>query len=289
MKKTIFSAAVCAVITSNVFAGPFGDLGKTLNAFDSSAPEVVEGNIPEGQDLLPIIYRYTHDEVVLGEKIIAATVTLNVANPLEDVYEIESEEYFKYGIGNQCQASVYTVKKVDGKFQVVTSSVLTYSADKKCNKTGEPIAGSAKKMNANSKNVVAALEEMFGKTKDDEYKKWEEAVYSDVDIYRSAAKFAPNRIKAKKWYDSHPLEGKTVEIKFAASGIKESKKQGYSYELSGMLWGTIDTIVHFYSNNDEYADLKTGSAVTVKGKVSEVRYSPERAREFRIEAIHVAE
>lgn len=289
MKKLLFAAATCAAIMSNVFAGPFGDLGKTLSAFDSSAPEAVEGNIPEGQDLLPIIYRYTHDEVAKGEKIIAATATLKVANPLEDAYEIETEEYFKYGIGNQCQASVFTVQKVDGKFQVVTTSVLTYSADKKCNKSGDPIAGSAKKMNAYSKNMVAVLEEMFSKTTGDEYKKWEEAAYSDLDIHRSVAKFAPNRIKAKKWYDSHPLEGKNIEIKFAASSIKESKKKGYSYELSGMLWGTIDTIVHFYCNNDEYADLKTGSAVTVKGKVSEIRYSPDHAREFRIEAINIVE
>lgn len=289
MKKTIFYAVFIAAIMSNVFAGPFGDLGKSLNAFDSSSPEAEEGNIPEGQNLLPIIYRYTHDEVGKVEKVIASTATLKVANPLEDAYEIETEEYFKYGIGNQCQVSVFTVKKVDGKFQVVTTSVFTYSADKKCNKSGEPIAGSAKKMNAYSKSMVAVLEEVFSMTTGDEYTKWEEAAYSDLEIYRSVAKFAPNRIKAKKWYDSHPLEGKTIEIKFAASSIKESKKKGYSYELSGMLWGTIDTIVHFYSNNDDYADLKNGSAVTVKGRVSEIRYSPDHAREFRIEAINVEE
>lgn len=292
MKKTLLVIGACIFFISNVFAGPFGDIANNLNAIASSnatSSDVFEGNIPEGQDLYPIIYRYTHDEIVKADKVVDAKIVLKKANLIEDEYQIGSQVYFKFGIGLQCQDSVFTVKKDGDKYKVITTKFETYNVDKKGKQSGDPITANIKTMNANSKNVITGIDNTFNNTKDDEYKHWEDLAYSDIKIQCNLGEQAPNRLKAKKWYTAHSLEGKDVELNFTFIDIKETKKTGYAYEVAGLLVGNPEVLIYFYSNNDDFIDVKSETVVPIKGKVSSVKYSGEYEVDYKIKAIMIDE
>ena len=102
------------------------------------------------------------------------------------------------------------------------------------------------------------------------YKSLEKKAYSDLQLQIIAGKQAPNKLKAKKWYENHPIEGEEVDVVFNFYSLAESDNSEYAYVLSGLKDLTVITV---YSNNDNYIDYVEGSKVTTKGVVNKVRYS----------------
>ena len=114
------------------------------------------------------------------------------------------------------------------------------------------------------------LKVCINKIGEEDYKTLEKKAYSDLQLQIIAGKQAPNKLKAKKWYENHPIEGEEVDVVFNFYSLAESDNSEYAYVLSGLKDLTVITV---YSNNDNYIDYVEGSKVTTKGVVNKVRYS----------------
>lgn len=289
MKKILCFIGTCIVCMSSIFAGPFGDLAKTINSFDSGAADTFEGNIPEGQDLFPIIYRYTHDEIQKSDKIVDAAVTLKEANVLENAYTVHTALYFKFGIGYQCQETIFKISAEGNKFKVVTTYMVNFNVDKNGKRTGNDIPAATKSMNINSQNVVADIEKSFSTTKGEVYDHWADLGYSDLSIQIDVGKYASNKLKAKKWYEKHSLESKKITLNFMFMDINESSSDGPAYRLSGLLAGAPEVLVSFYTDDDKFLDAKNGATYEITGTVKKVEYSSQLTNEYKIRSLEIVE
>lgn len=289
MKKKLLFVCAFFILTCSIFAGPFGNLASNLNSLNSSDIKAEEGTIPMGKELFPIVYRYVNDVHEKTGKVVDMKVVLDRANVIENEYIISTYLYFKAGIGYQCQKSVIIVNGDGNKFSVLTNSLVNYNVNKKGEQSGDIIDAAKKSYNVNSKNYVSMIESYFSATSDEDYKKWEEAGYSDLLIQCKVGEQSPNRLKAKKWYNSHPLIEKETSINFYFSDIKESKKAGYDYELSGLYANNLEVLVCIYTNNDEYIDTKEGTVLHITGKITDVKYSGEYEKDYKIKSICIEE
>lgn len=289
MKKFLSFIGTCIVCMSSIFAGPFGDLAKTINSFDSGAADTFEGNIPEGQDLFPIIYRYTHDEIQKTDKIVDASVTLKEANVLENVYTVHTAIYFKFGIGYQCQEAIFKISAEGNKFKVVTTYMANFNVDKNGKRKGDVIQAATKSMNINSKNVVTDIEKIFSTTKGEVYDYWADLGYSDLSIQINVGKYASNKLKAKKWYEKHSLENKKLDFQILFVDINESTLDGPVYRLSGLLIDEPEVLVYFYTDDDKYIDAKVNETLKLTGTVTKVEFSSQLSTEYKIKSLEVVE
>ena len=289
MKKFLSFIGTCIVCMSSIFAGPFGDLAKTINSFDSGAADTFEGNIPEGQDLFPIIYRYTHDEIQKTDKIVDASVTLKEANVLENVYTVHTAIYFKFGIGYQCQEAIFKISAEGNKFKVVTTYMANFNVDKNGKRKGDVIQAATKSMNINSKNVVTDIEKIFSTTKGEVYDYWADLGYSDLSIQINVGKYASNKLKAKKWYEKHSLENKKLDFQILFVDINESTLDGPVYRLSGLLIDEPEVLVYFYTDDDKYIDAKVNEILKLTGTVTKVEFSSQLSTEYKIKSLEVVE
>lgn len=289
MKKFLCFIGTCIVCMSSIFAGPFGDLAKTINSFDSGAADTFEGNIPGGQDLFPIIYRYTHDEIQKNDKIVDASVTLKEANVLENAYTVQTAIYFKFGIGYQCQETIFKISAEGNKFKVVTTYMANFNVDKNGKRNGDIFPAATKSMNINSKNVVTDIEKIFSITKGEVYDHWADLGYSDLSIQIDVGKYASNKLKAKKWYEKHSLENKKLDFQILFVDINESTLDGPVYRLSGLLIDEPEVLVYFYTDDDKYIDAKVNETLKLTGTVTKVEFSSQLSTEYKIKSLEVVE
>lgn len=289
MKKFLCFIGTCIVCMSSIFAGPFGDLAKTINSFDSGAADTFEGNIPEGQDLFPIIYRYTHDEIQKTDKILDASVTLKEANVLENVYTVHTALYFKFGIGYQCQETICKISAEGNKFKVVTTYMANFNVDKNGKRNGDVIPAATKSMNINSQNVVTDIKKNFSITKGEVYDYWADLGYSDLSIQINVGNYASNKLKAKKWYEKHSLENKKISLNLMFIDINESTIDGHAYRLSGLFASDPEIQVSFYTNDDKFLDAKTKTVFEITGTVKKVDYSSQLTNEYKIRGLELFE
>ncbi|MCQ2249291.1 MAG: hypothetical protein MJZ50_09795 [Treponema sp.] len=289
MKKGLLGAIIFSLFTWSAFCGTFTDLGNMVNSVGGSKTvDVVESPIPDGRSLLPIVYRYTHDKVIKDEKILDTDSKFIKVNVINDTYDILTKLFFKAGIGVQCQEAEIIVKKVEGNYSVTTVTICTYAVDKNGKQNGDVIEGTAKKKNNFTKNVVSTLDELF-KCSDDEYKHWEEMANADMGIQASVEKAPQNKIQKKRWYEEHFPVGKEIELNFYFVTIVESSKKGFAYELKGLLADSPETVVHFYTNKEEYVDKAEKTAFKIKGTITKVVYSPDTSPKFKMESIIIEE
>ena len=122
-----------------LFAGPFGDLSKTLNSFDTSKSETAAGTLPEGKEILPILWKYAYDEPVLEGKVVGFTAKLTKLNPIENEYVFVQDVIAKVGLGLQDQQSQVRIIQNGNSFSVETLSFKIFSVDKSGKKNGDAI------------------------------------------------------------------------------------------------------------------------------------------------------
>lgn len=289
MKKISCLWITFTLLVVSVFSSPFGDLAKTLNSFDTNPAEAAEGTFPEGKDVFPIIWKYVNDEPVLADKVLGFTAKINKYNVIANNYTFTQQVIFKFGITLQMQESVINVSQEGNKIKVQTTSMINYGVDKNWKKITDGTENQRKALEQNSKNVLQSFIDTASKLSDDDYKQWEEKAYCDIWVQQSVSSQAGNKLKAKKWYNAHPIEGKQVSIPCIFADIQESKNDKYAYMLGAVVGMENPILIHFYSNNDSYIDLKENQSMVISGTVSNVVYSDEYSLEYCIKVITIEE
>ncbi|MBR5096014.1 MAG: hypothetical protein IK094_02780, partial [Treponema sp.] len=170
MKKIIGVAFAFVVAASALFAGPFGDLAKGIGSLDMSKTEPAVGKLPDGRDVLPVIFKYANDDSTPDKRVIDSYVKFTDMNPVDKEYSFVQGVVFKFGVALQKQESEVTVKQEGGGFSVVTLSMITVNVDKNGNETGKPVSNPTSTLNKNSKNIAGDIEKMAKALSDDEYK-----------------------------------------------------------------------------------------------------------------------
>ena len=291
MKKLLSVLAVLTICTS-VFAKSSGfvDLSKGLKDLDMTKVTEVTAVIPEGRELFPIIWKWTHNEIPVGGKVIAANYHLDIMNVIDDEYQITSKVYTK-SIGTTCYETVLEVTGDKKTFTVLVKKYVAYGVDKNGNKTGDTLEQSKSQMNSQAKGFADGFSNALTSLSEEEYNQWCNAAYYNLETQNSIKRYAANKLKAKKWYKKYPLEGHSISITFLFTDIKESKNSGFEYELGGLYGLDKPILVTVLSNNDDYIDLKSESSLTVTGIVKKVDYTGEysTSTSYGIETIVIAE
>ena len=289
MKKISCLLVAFTLLVVNVMAGPFGDLAKTLNSFDTNPAEAAVGSFPEGKDVFPIIWKYVYDEPVLADKVLDFSAKFNKYNVIANTYTFTQQVIFKFGITLQMQESVITVTQEGNTIKVQTSSMINYGVDKNWKKTTDGTENQRKVLEQNSKNILQTFTETVTQLSDVEYKSWEEKAYSNIWVQQSVALHAGNKLKAKKWYNAHPIEGKQININCFFADINESKNDKYEYVIGAVVGTEKPIIINFYSNNDSYIDLIENQSMTIAGTITKVIYSSEYSSDYCIDSLIVEE
>ena len=274
--KKIFGFAAAVLMASALFAGPFSDLGNSLSKFGGTQTSPVSGTVPEGKDILPILWKYAFEEPVYTKPVVGFFVVFQSINPTENTYVFDQAVIFKFGIGLQRQDSRVIVKQDGQSFTVQTEKMATYSVDGNGDPKTDPIQNPAKSCNTNSKNIVNDFQKTAKSISADDYKKWSDEAYYNLLTQTEAAATATNKLKAKKWYSTYNMEGQRVKGRILIGSIDESKKPGFAYLVQGIakeIEVPKDTIVNFYTNNDSFVDAKTGDFIDIAGTCKKVEFS----------------
>ena len=178
---------------------------------------------------------------------------------LNDVYKIKMRVISKIAIGHSCEESWAAISKTDKGFLVNIENYKTYA----CNPDGTSIG-----------DFTAADAQML----------------TNLSAYCDVAQTAANKLKSKKWYNEHPIEGLPVSGKYYFWGIDESKTPGFAYELNFAFFDKNMKPYFFsvLSNNDSYIDLKEDTAVNINGVIRSVSYS-DFGNEYKVSKIVIEE
>ena len=288
MKKIIGLMVVLGLGASLFAAGSgFGSLSKNLKALDGTKVSAATAEIAEGRELFPIVWKWTHNEIPVGGKVVGAKYNLDKMNVFDDVYQITTEVYMKGLVGQLvCQESVLEVTCENNTVSVLTKKMVQYNCDKNLKRTGDIIEEQKSTMNAQAKSFAEGFAADSKNLSDDDYNTWCEAAYYNIKTQLSISDYAANKLKAKKWYEKHSLVGKTVEFTMLFTDLKESKTKGFEYEAGGLYGLTPITVL---SNNDDYIDLKSESNLRIKGVVKDVHYSGDYDTKYEIKWITIEE
>ncbi|MCM1320531.1 MAG: hypothetical protein NC041_03190 [Bacteroides sp.] len=297
MKKILIVAVVCSLFTS-AFAKPsslldsFNSLNKSVNALTNAKSEAVVVSLPQGKEILPALWFFTHSEIQSNnDKVIGQVAKLTKINVLDNNYELSYKLYYKSGITLNSQESVFAISSDGQNLSIQTLSMKNYTVDKNLNHTNSGADSTVKSMNKNAQDFAETFKTILSSFSDEEYQKWSDAALYNFDVQLGVAQYAANKLKAKKWYDAHPLADKEIALQFMFTSIKESKKEGFAYELSGLCGGVDDIVfVTVYSNKDEYIDTKDNQELKVKGIIQKAEFSnSDFDKDYRIKHIYVEE
>ncbi|MCR5171778.1 MAG: hypothetical protein K6B73_02800 [Treponema sp.] len=296
MKKVI-AVALAAFMSVSVFAGPLGNLGKSLLSLDEAKPAT--GTLPDNVELLPVVWNLLYAEPAEGDKTTRQIKNFEKLDVINNEYLFTQVLIFKFGLGLQGQETTIKITGSENNFTVETLDMRTYNVDnngkkeilKKSARVSEQNPKSS--WTKNSANVAKELEERAASLKKDGYEQWLEKATYNLTVYAAVGRFSANRLKAKKWYGEHPIEGKKVEkLPFFVSNIDESKKEGYAYKLEGMsvLNKAEDMpFITVYSNNDAYIDLKDDQFIEISGTVEKVNFSSDFEKDYKVKSIVITE
>lgn len=273
MKKKLLTILVLSAITSTVFAASsgLGSLVKSLNALDNTKAEPGVVELKENRDLFPVLLELTKKDLpITDDKTVSYKLSFESFNFISNSYIMKTKEIYKFGIGLQCKDVKYSITCNNNSIIVDVLDSCSYSVNRLGEQSTEKISDSMKVKNQYGKLFSELLKVCINKIGEEEYKSLEKKAYSDLQLQIIAGKQAPNKLKAKKWYENHPIEGEEVDVVFNFYSLAESDNSEYAYVLSGLKDLTVITV---YSNNDNYIDYVEGSKVTTKGVVNKVRYS----------------
>lgn len=100
MLKRFFVTVFFSLILTNAFCGSFSDLEEVLSS--TRGIDSLEISIPEGRSLLPVVYHFTQESPIKGDKIIESRSKFIKANVKFDYYKILTRTIYKGGSGLHC-------------------------------------------------------------------------------------------------------------------------------------------------------------------------------------------
>ena len=298
MKKILM---IMMLAVSCVFAARADELGNLIedigdiftnisNAKNKLVPAV--GKIPENRELLPFVMDYVNTK---NPDLVAGDVKFLLLNAIDDEYVISQYAVVKYKLTYIRQESVVAIKGESGKLYISTQKIMNYQSDKDGNKKDKGTVSGNKTMNTMNEMFLNVFNKKFSSWTDEEYeRKYKESI-TNFDVLNSVSHYSPNKLKAKRWFANHSLDGETFSLSFVFADIAESTMDGYAYKLGGFIPGTTlykelePVLVSFFSNNDDYIDLQTGTPIKVMGKVVKVNYSSDFDSKYQITSIDVVE
>lgn len=287
---TLTMEAVCAPKGS--LSDSYSTIVKGINALDSTEVKPVEIEIPEGKDLRVALWAYSHDDVATGDRILKCDISLPVCDVINNVYQLKQQLYYKAGKSGRTiswQEVIVDFKVEDNKAYAQTKVYRTCSVNNKLQRQTDWIDHKNKDKNSFSEAIGKTMTNLLNELNDD-YEMWNEKSLYNLEVQNFVGLAASNKLKAKKWYAVHPLEGKEIEVTFIIANIDESKKTSYSYEIGGV-YGIENTVLtKVYTNDDKYIDMNENEMITVKGIVKKVRFSDsDFSTEYRISSIEIEE
>lgn len=298
MKKVLMIMMLAALCTFTTCADEWGNLIENLgdvftnisNAKNKVVPAV--GTIPENRELLPFVMDYVNTK---NPDLVAGDIKFLQLNAIDDEYVISQYAVVKYMLTYIRQESVIAIKGEGDKLYISTQKIMNYATDKNGNKKDKGTVSGNKTLNTMNEMILNDFNKKFSSWTDEEYeRKYREAV-TDFDVLNSVSHYSPNKLKAKKWFTNHSLDGETLSISFVFGDIAESTMDGYAYKLGGFIPGITSykdlepILVYFFSNNDSYIDLQAGTPIKVMGKVVKVNYSSDFDSKYQITSIDVVE
>ncbi|MGI0529139.1 hypothetical protein [Treponema socranskii] len=298
MKKILMIMVLSVSCMFAVRADELGNLIENIgdvftnisNARNELVPAV--GKIPENRELLPFVIDYVNTK---NPDLVAGDIKIIRLNVIDNEYIISQYAVVKYMLTYIRQESVIAIKGEGNTLYISTQKIMNYQADKNGNKKDTGTISGNKTLNTMNEMILSEFNKKFSSWTDEEYeRKYREAV-TDFDVLNAVSHYSPNKLKAKKWFTNHSLDGETISLSFVFADIAESTMDGYAYKLEGFIPGTVSykelepVLVYFFSNNDGYIDLQTGTPITVKGKVVKVNYSSDFNAKYQITSIDVFE
>lgn len=296
MKKIVLGSLILAVFANSIFAKPnsnslFNNINKLANSMDKTEVKGVEGAIPEGKTLRGGFYLLTQVQPEdLGAKIKNVIIDIKSIDLLNDSYSLRMKTVSKIAIGFSCQDSTVTIAKTDNGFISKVEKLTSYACDINGSAIGEVRDMSAKYFNEIAKWHTEEIISLCEKTSDEEFSKADSRLLTTLPCYYAVSNTAGNKLKAKKWYNEHPIEGLPISDTYNFWSIDESKDPDYAYELKFSFFDN-DLQAHFFSvlsNNDSYIDLKEGTKVKVEGTIHSVKFS-DFGNDYKISNLVIVE
>lgn len=296
MKKIVLGSLILAVFANSIFAKPnsnslFNNINKLANSMDKTEVKGVEGAIPEGKTLRGGFYLLTQVQPAdLGAKIKNVIIDIKSIDLLNDSYSLRMKTVSKIAIGFSCQDSTVTIAKTDNGFISKVEKLTSYACDINGSAIGEVRDMSAKYFNEIAKWHTEEIISLCEKTSDEEFSKADSRLLTTLPCYYAVSNTAGNKLKAKKWYNEHPIEGLPISDTNNFWSIDESKDPDYAYELKFSFFDN-DLQAHFFSvlsNNDSYIDLKEGTKVKVEGTIRSVKFS-DFGNDYKISNLVIVE
>ncbi len=281
MKKILLVSLTLAVFASSLFAKSnssslFNSIDKLAKSLDKSAINGVEGIIPEGKTLRGGFYLLTLVQPEeLDGKIKNVIFEIKSIDLLNDSYSLRMKTISKIAIGFSCQDSTVIIAKTDNGFISKVEKLTSYACDINGSANGDVRDMSAKYFDEMAKWYTEEIISLCEKTSDEEFAKADARILTTLPCYYSVSNTAGNKLKAKKWYNEHPIEGLPISDTYYFWSIDESKDPDYAYELKFSFFDN-DLHTHFFSvlsNNDSYIDLKENTQIKVEGTIRSVKFS----------------
>lgn len=292
--KKIIGMVLAFAMAAGVFADSLRSLGsefgKNLDAITGSKNEAAAGTLPENREILPILWKYAYDTPELVDKVVAFSANLADINPIDNTYTFVQKVTFK-SFGLQEQEATVVVWQEGTKIFVETKKMLSYSVDKNGKPSSKKNEMMKKAMTQNSKNILGDFEKSAKELSDDDYQKWYNAAYFSIPVQTGVADHATNKLKAKKWFNAHPIEGKQTSGTMFVTSVDESKHEGYEYKVLGMVNVTQknEIQVEFHTNNEAYVDIKATESVRISGNVVKVQYTGDYLNYYGVSSLVIEE
>ena len=294
MKKIFLITISCAVLASSLFAKSnslLGNIEKLSNSLDKTEIKGVEGTIPEGKTLrggVRLLLDIKPD--ASDTKVKAILPEVQSIDLLNDVYKIHMKVISKIAIGHSCEESWAAISKSENGFLVKIEKFKTYACNPDGSSVGDIRDMSAKYFDKLAQWYVDSLIELCTKTSEEDFAAADASMLTALRYYCEVSETAANKLKAKKWYNEHPIEGLPISGKYSFWGIDESKTPGFAYELKFSFFDK-NLKAYFFSvlsNNDSYIDLKEDTAVNINGVIRSVSYS-DFGNDYKVSDIVIEE
>ena len=251
-------------------------IGIILLCFSALFADSKSGVLPEGRELLPILWKYaseepSQDQLDSSKGVLESfVITMDKINPIDNEYTFTKEIIYcrRDPIYNRVHTQFF-VKQDGNNFSVEALETYFGICDKQGNFTADTTSFKGTLM-IEQNDLVKLLAQSAKEMSDSEYQKWYDAAYYNIAIQDSIQYVAANKLKAKQWYSAHSMIGKKTSIEIITTNIDESERKGFSYKVAGK---KEKINVEFHTNDDAYIDVTERQRIVISGTVADVTYS----------------
>lgn len=298
MKKLFILFISLAVFANSLFAKPnsstynlLNNIDKLSKSMDKSQINGVEGIIPEGKSLRGAFYLLSLTQPDgSNDKLKNIIMEIKSIDLLNDIYSIRMKTVSKIAVGHSCQDSTATISRTENGFIAKVENFTTYACDINGKSSGEIRDMSAKYFDEMAKWYAETITNLCNNTSDEDFAAADAKMMTSLKFYCAVSEIAANKLKSKKWYNEHSIEGLPISGTYYFWGIDESKTDGFAYELN---FAFIDDALksHFFSvlsNNDAYIDLQEDTEVKINGVIRSVKFS-DFGNDYKVSSIIIEE